>query len=157
MRANSQGYLKTTVGIGTALAASLILAACVAQQPPPEQVQSSRPTVTYKYHTDEDLIQVNQRAATFCSQYNLAPRPERFSNDPDGSKVVFIECVPTAMPAPQPPVNPNLVYSYRTDQQLLEASERAQAYCATTGSQMVTSSFVTNADGSKTVTFQCRR
>jgi hypothetical protein len=157
MTANSYRFLKTTLGAATVLAAGLIVASCVVQQPAPEQVGSSRPTVTYKYHSDEELIQVNQRAATFCNQYNFAPRPESFSNDPDGSKVVVFECVPSTMPAPQPPMNPNLIYSYRTDQELLNASRSAQVYCMNIGSQQVISNIVTNTDGSRTVTFQCRR
>lgn len=157
MTANSRGYLKTTVGAATVLAAGLIVASCVAQRSAPEQVESSRPTVTYKYRNDEELIQANQRAVTFCQQYDFAPRPESFSNDPDGSKVVVFECVPSSMPAPQPPMNPNLIYSYRTDQELLNASRSAQIYCMNIGSQQVISNIVTNTDGSRTVTFQCRR
>lgn len=157
MSANSRGYLKTTVGAATVLAAGLIVASCVAQRSVPEQVESSRPTVTYKYRNDEELIQANQRAVTFCQQYDFAPRPESFSNEPDGSKVVVFECVPSSMPAPQPPMNPNLIYSYRTDQELLNASRSAQIYCMNIGSQQVVSNIVTNTDGSRTVTFQCRR
>lgn len=157
MTANLRAYLKTAVRAATVLAAGLIMASCVAQSSAPEQVESSRPTVTYKYLNDEELIQANQRAATFCNQYNLAPRAESFSNDKDGSKVVVFECVPSSMPAPQPPVNPNLIYSYRTDQELLSASRSAQIYCMNIGSQQVISNIVTNADGSKTVTFQCRQ
>lgn len=154
---NTYGFLKTTFGAVTVLAAGLIVASCVAQQPAPEQVESSRPTVTYKYHNDEELIQVNQRAATFCNQYNFAPRPESFSNDPDGRKIVVFECVPSTMPTAKPAMNPNLIYSYRTDQELLNASRNAQIYCVNTGSQQVISNIVANTDGSKTVTFQCRR
>ncbi len=157
MPTNPYGYLKTTFGAATLLAAGLIVAACVLPQPEPEQVKSSRPTVTYKYHNDEELIQVNQRAAAFCSQYSLAPRPERFSNDPDGSKFVLFECVASTMPAPQPATNSYLVYSYRTDQELLNASRRAQTYCMKSGSRQLISNIVTNSNGTRTVTFQCHR
>ena len=159
MTVNLYSYLKKTVGAATVLAAGLAVASCVAQQsvPAAEQVESSRPTVTYKYHNDEELIQSNQRAATFCSQYQLAPQTTSFANDPDGSKVVVFECVAATMPAPQPPMNPNLIYSYRTDQELLNASRSAQIYCMNIGSQQVISSIVTNANGTRTVTFQCSR
>jgi hypothetical protein len=157
MTANSYGFLKTTFGAATVLAAGLIVASCVAQRTTPEQVESSKPTVTYKYHNDEELIQTNQSAATFCNQYRLAPQAASFANDPDGSKVVVYECVGASMPAPQPPMNPNLIYSYRTDQELLNASRSAQIYCMNIGSQQVISNIVTNTDGSRTVTFQCRR
>ena len=53
--------------------------------------------------------------------------------------------------------NPNLTYNYRTDQDLLDASRNAQAYCMNSGSQQVTSNIVANKDGTRTVTFQCSR
>ncbi|WP_373087661.1 hypothetical protein [Sneathiella sp.] len=157
MTASMYGFLKTTVGAATLLAAGLALASCVAHEPPPEQVASSKPTVTYKYHNDEELIGVNQRAVTFCTQYNLAPRPTNFTNDSDGAKVVSYECVPSAVSATDPVMNPNLIYTYRTDQELLNASRSAQAYCMNIGSQEGIANIVTNADGSKTVTFQCHK
>ena len=157
MTANPCGFMNTTFGAATVAVAGLIVASCVAPQPAPEQVESSKPTVTYKYHNDEELIQVNQRAVTFCQQYNFTPRPESFSNDPDGNKVVVFECVPSSMPAPQPPMNPNLIYSYRTDRELLNASRSAQIYCMNSGAQQAISNIVTNTDGSRTVTFQCQR
>ena len=46
-------------------------------------------------------------------------------------------------------------YTYRTDQELVQASQTAGAYCLRYGSQPMTSSIVTNPDGTKTVTFQC--
>jgi len=71
---------------------------------------------------------------------------------------VVFECVRTtaAYPAPVPP-NPNiLTYSYRTDQELVQASQTASAYCLQNGSQQPTTSrIMTNSDGTKTVTFQC--
>lgn len=156
MIANSSHFHKMSL-LATVLA-GLMMASCEElQQSSPEQVDTSRPTVTYKYQSDEELIQANERAAAFCNQYNFAPRAESFSDDPDGSKVVVFECVPSSMPAPQPPVNPNLVYSYRTDQELLNASRSAQIYCTSIGSQQAISNIVTNADGSRTVTFECRR
>jgi hypothetical protein len=54
-------------------------------------------------------------------------------------------------------MNSNLTYTYRNDQELLEASRSAQNYCANSGSQQVISNIVTNANGTKTVTFQCSR
>jgi exopolysaccharide biosynthesis predicted pyruvyltransferase EpsI len=121
------------------------------QQP----VQSSNPSVTYNYRTDQELLQANQNATTYCSQYQTAPRTANITNNSDGSKAVVFECVRTALPAPAP-VNPNLSYTYRTDQELVQASQTAGAYCQKYGSQpMTTSSLVTNSDGTKTVTFQC--
>ena len=117
------------------------------QQP----VQASNPSVTYNYRTDQELLQANQNATTYCSQYQTAPRTANITNNPDGSKAVVFECVRTTPPAPPPPA-PSQSYTYRTDQELVQASQTAAAYC---GSQPMTSSIVTNPNGTKTVTFQC--
>lgn len=153
MIANSHRFPKIPFGAATILA-GLIVASCAPQYSAPQQVESSRPSVTYKYHSDEELIQANQRAVTFCNQYQFVPQAASFANDQDGSKVVVFECVPSSMPTP-PPINPNLTYSYRTDQELLNASRSAQIYCMNNGSQQTISNIVTNADGTKTVTFRC--
>jgi hypothetical protein len=120
------------------------------QQP----VQASNPSVTYNYRTDQELIQANQRATTYCSQYQTAPRTANITNNADGSKAVLFECVRTTLPASAPPT-PSQSYTYRTDQELLQVSQTTGAYCRTYGSQPMTSSIVTNPDGTKTVTFQC--
>lgn len=122
----------------------------------PRQVQASNPTVTYKYRNDRDLIEANQRAATFCGQYQSVPRTASLTTDRDGDRIAVFECVqsgPTATLVP--PTNPSLTYTYRTDRELLEASRTAQSYCANRGSTQVMSNVITNANGSRTVTFQC--
>lgn len=131
------------------------MASCSPEYSAPQQVQTSNPTVTYKYRSDQELVQANQNAANFCNRYQAAPRTANFANDPDGSRVVVFECVQTSQPAPLSQVNPNLTYSYRTDQELLDASRNAQIYCMNSGAQQVVSNIVTNANGTKTVTFQC--
>ena len=120
------------------------------QQP----VQASNPSVTYNYRTDQELLQANQNATTYCSQYRTAPRIATITNNPDGSKAVAFECVPTTLPAP-PPTPPSLSYTYQTDQELVQASQTAGAHCLKYGSQPMTSSIVANPNGTKTVTFQC--
>jgi hypothetical protein len=154
MIANSYRLPKATFA-AVAVLASLMAASCTPQHPAPQQVESSRPTVTYKYHSDEELVQTNQLAVAFCNQYQFVPRTASFANDPDGSKVVIFECVPPSTPAPATPINPNLTYSYRTDQELLAASRSAQIYCMNNGSRQTISNIVTNPNGTKTVTFQC--
>jgi hypothetical protein len=67
---------------------------------------------------------------------------------------VVFECVRTALSAAAPG-NPNLSYTYQTDQELVQASQTANAYCLKYGSQPMTSNMVTNSDGTKSVTFQC--
>jgi hypothetical protein len=137
-----------------ALFAAGALAACATFPSSQQPVQSSNPSVTYNYRTDQELIEANQRATTYCSQYQTAPRTANVTNNPDGSKAVLFECVRTTLPAPAPPT-PSQSYTYRTDQELLQVSQTAGAYCRTYGSQPMTSNIVTNPDGTKTVTFQC--
>ena len=156
MGANSFRFPKVNVRAAIVLA-GLMVASCAPEYSSPEQVQASNPTVTYKYRSDQELVQANQSAAIFCNRYQSVPRTANFANDPDGSRVVVFECVQTSPAAAPPPrVNPNLTYSYRTDQELLDASRNAQIYCMNSGSRQVVSNIVTNPNGTKTVTFQCR-
>jgi hypothetical protein len=151
---NANQYRFLTAGAATVLA-GLMLASCAPQYSSPQQVQETNPSVTYKYTTDQELVQANQSAAIFCSRYQSVQQTASFSNDPDGSRVVVFECVqslPVAASLPQ--YNPNLAYSYRTDQELLD-SRNAQIYCRNNGSQQVVSNIVTNANGTRTVTYQC--
>jgi hypothetical protein len=141
-------------GLNIALLAAGTVAAC-AQLPSSQQpVQASNPTVTYNYRTDQELLRASQNATTYCGQYQTAPRAATITNNADGSKTAVFECVRTAVPAPAP-VNPNLSYTYRTDQELVQASQTASAYCLRNGSQPMTSSMMANSDGTRTVTFQC--
>jgi hypothetical protein len=141
-------------GLKLALLAVGAVASCGPLPSSQQPVQSSNPSVTYKYRTDQELLQANQNATAFCGQYQTAPRTATLMNNADGSKTAVFECVRTALPAPAP-VNPNLSYTYRTDQELVQASQTASAYCLKFGSQPMTSSLVTNSDGTRTVTFQC--
>jgi hypothetical protein len=141
-------------GLNIALLAAGTVAAC-AQLPSSQQpVQASNPTVTYNYRTDQELLRANQNATTYCGQYQTAPRTTTLTNNADGSKTAVFECVRTSVPAPAP-VNPNLSYTYRTDQELVQASQTASAYCLRYGSQPMTSSMAANSDGTRTATFQC--
>ena len=112
-------------GLNIALLAAGALATC-AQLPSSQQpVQASNPSVT----------------ATLTS-------------NADFSKTAVFKCVRTAVPAPAP-VNPNLSYTYRTDQELVQASQTASAYWLRYGSQPMSSSMMANSDGTRTATFQC--
>lgn len=154
MIANSCRFLKVNVPAATVLV-GLMVASCAPMYSSPQQVKASNPSVTYKYRGDQELVQANQNATTFCNRYQSVPRTASFANDPDGSKVVVFECVQTPSAAPPPQFSSNLTYNYRTDQELLDASRNAQIYCMNNGSQQVLSNIVTNANGTKTVTFQC--
>ena len=138
-------------GIGIAVLTTGTVVACQSPQP----VQSSNPRVTYNYRTDSELVRANQNATTFCSQYQTSPRTAGITNNADGSKTVVFECVRTGALATPAQINPNLTHTYRTDQELVQATHTASTYCQRVGSQPMTSSIVTNTDGSKTVTFQC--
>jgi exopolysaccharide biosynthesis predicted pyruvyltransferase EpsI len=144
-------------GLTIALLAAGAVTSC-SQLPSSQQpVQSSNPSVTYNYRTDQELLQANQNATTYCNQYQTAPRTANITNNPDGSKAVVFECVRTTLPVPPPttPTTPSQSYTYRTDQELVQASQTAGAYCLKYGSQPMTSSIVSNPNGTKTVTFQC--
>jgi hypothetical protein len=138
------------------VSAGLALAACAPQYAPPQQVSATNPQVTYKYRSDAELVQVNQTASLYCGRFQAVPQTVRFSNDPDGSRVVSFNCMPAPpmqVVAIQP--NPNLAYGYRNDQELLDGSRNAQAYCMSNGMQHTVANISTNANGSKTATFQC--
>jgi hypothetical protein len=157
MISKSCRFVKVTVRAATALAGALAVS-CAPQYSAPQQVAASNPSVTFKYFGDQELLQANQQAAAFCSQYQSSPRTAGFANDPSGKKVVIFECVQTTMQAPPPQqYNPNLSYSYRTDAELLEASRSAQGYCTNSGSQPVVSNISPGADGTRIVVFQCGR
>jgi hypothetical protein len=146
------------VNVWTApLLAAGVLVSCSGPMPSSQQpVQASNPSVTYNYRTDEELLQANRNAMVYCNQYQTVPRAGNITSNSDGSKAVVFECVRTALPAPPPsPPPPSLSYTYRTDQELVQASQTAGAHCARYGSQPMTSSMVTNPDGTRTVTFQC--
>ena len=130
------------------------LVSCTSFPSSQQPVQSSNPSVTYNYRTDQELLQANQNGTTYCSQYQTVPRTVSMTSNPDGSKAVLFECVRTTLPAPAP-TPPSQSYSYRTDQELVQASQTASAYCPKYSSQPMTSSIVSHSDGTKTVTFHC--
>ena len=150
-------------GLSVALLTAGAVAACAQAPTSPQAVQATNPTVTYNYRTDQELVTANQNATMFCNQYQTTPRTANVTSNSDGTKTVLFECVRTtaALPAPAPtpvPVNPNVLsYSYRTDQELVQASQTASTYCAQNGALPMTSRVTTNVDGSRTVTFQCAR
>jgi hypothetical protein len=136
------------------LLAAGVVASCAPFPSSQQPVQSSNPTVTYNYRTDQELVQANQNATTYCSQYQTTPRTANITNNPDGTKAVVFECVRTARPVP-PPTTPSQSYTYRSDQELVQASQTAGAYCLQYSTQPMTSNIVANPNGTKTVTFQC--
>jgi hypothetical protein len=138
------------------LSVGLSLIACAPQYTAPQQVSSTNPQVTYKYRSDAELVQVNQTASLYCGRFQAVPQTARFGSDPDGSRIVVFDCMaatPVQVVTIQP--SPNLAYSYRTDQELLDGSRNAQVYCTSNGMQHTVANITTNANGTKTATFQC--
>ena len=149
-------------GLGIAALTMVAAASCTTAPTTygqPTAVQASTPTVTYNYRTDAELLQANQNAITYCGQYQTTPRTGSITNNADGSRTVVFDCVGpvVASTAPVPVVPAGMRYAYRSDQDLVAASQNASAYCARTGALPMTSSIVTNADGTRTVIFQCSR
>ena len=150
-------FWKVNVWAAPLFAAGALVSCSGSVPTSPQPVQASNPSVTYNYRTDEELLQANRNATVYCNQYQTVPRAGNITNNSDGSKAVVFECVRTALPAPPPalPQPPSLSYTYRTDQELVQASQTAGAHCARYGTQPMTSIMTTNPDGTRTVTFQC--
>ena len=166
------------LGVGIGLVTAVALAGC-AETPRPFNATSQ--TVTYNYRTDSELVQANQNATAYCAQYSNYPQTRTVTNNSDGTRTVVFDCVATSPVVSTPVVTTPVVttpvvttpvvtapvvvaqapagmrYTYRTDQELIQASQSAGAYCARAGSMPMTSTITTNVDGSRTVLFQCAR
>jgi hypothetical protein len=141
--------------------APLLLVGCSSPSSPPQQIESQNPSVTYKYRGDDELLAANQKAVTFCNQYKSIPQTQGIRDSSNGEKTVTFDCVATSPTTATtttttlPTTSSNLVYTYRTDQELLNASRNASIYCGGQGARQTTATIVPNIDGTKTVTFQC--
>lgn len=141
--------------IAAGLSLPLFLTACGgSSHPHATEIQAANPTVTYRYRGDEELLQANQKASTFCSQYKALPRTVRISDSSSEGRSVLFECVPTNTFA-ETTFAPNTPYAYRTDEELIDNSRNAARYCRAQGGENVVSSITTNADGTRTATYRC--
>jgi len=139
--------------------------ACAPVDTPPQEVSSSKPSVTYKYDSDKDLYEADQRASAYCAKYNLVPNATEFTSLQNGEKEVRYDCLAAsapaftavAAPAPTAPAlaKPALSYMYQTDRELLTASRNARVYCMNNGMQSTVANTTTNPNGTKTIFFQC--
>jgi hypothetical protein len=131
---------------------------CSAPGPtPPQMVQANNPTVTYNYRGDEELIKASQSAEVYCTKYQATARSQSIRDAPDGGKSAVFECVQnTATEVPGQTVIPGQSYRYQTDQELVDRTRNADAYCASVGSKNAVSVIGTNPNGSKNVSFSCR-
>jgi len=155
MITRSHGFTRP-VSLGIAVAAVVIMTACTPAASLPDQVAATNPTVTYNYHGDAALIEANRRAMTFCDPYQSSPQAAGVTDASDGGKTVVFQCVKAPAPVmSQMPYSPNINSTYRSDQELLNASQNARVYCLNNGKQGLTSKTSTNASGVKTVEFSC--
>jgi len=143
--------------IGTTAMVAVVLTASCASTPSssPRQVAANNPTVTYQYRNDDELIQANQRAISFCEPYRTLPQAQHFSENSEHQKIVVFECASSMQSAPIRQPESELRYDYRSDQELLEVSRSAQVQCRDSGRPEMSSSVVVNSDGSRSVTFHC--
>jgi putative hemolysin len=81
--------------IAAALTTVLILAAC--SSPEPERVDSSSPTVTYKYYGDtygSQFDEVSARAADYCNeQFGKSARLKDVDEGSGDENFAIFECV----------------------------------------------------------------
>jgi hypothetical protein len=151
---------KAVCGLACAMLASTALAACgTIYSSGPQQVHANNPSVTYSYSNDQELLLATDKASTFCSQYQSTTlRSGTIMSNPDGTNSVVFECVPlnpTATTVAMAPVpTAPMTYRYMTAQELLTASQNAEAYCMRYGKRS-NAAITSNADGSKTASFQC--
>lgn len=157
MVTNLSRFRKGTVLTASVLIGGLVAAACVAPRHSSlEETATSSPSVTYKYNTDDELIQANQRAVTYCNEYNFVPQASNFSKDRDGRNVVVFDCIaPTQVAQSDIQFSQDMSHNYRNDQELLVLSREAQLYCMNNRNQQAFSDIQTNRDGSRTVSFRC--
>ena len=155
MKTSNAQYTLLNVRIAALAAFAVLMASACAPYSSPRQIEATNPTVTYKYHSDDELIQTNRLAATFCDRYQSVAQPVSFSADASGDRVVVFECAASSV-SHRSFSNSDLTYTYRTDRELMDVSRNARAYCMNSGSSQVVSNIVSNGDGTKTVTFQCR-
>lgn len=157
-RVAASGMLRSTV----ILLGAATLASCSAHSRPAVQTSSSKPTVSYVYGDDQGLLDATRKAETFCAQYNAWPTAAGFDTRSDGRHLTFVcDQQRTSSPAPAtvvvPPAPPALNYPYRDDRGLIDAVNQAQRYCMGFNANARSTRVTNNADGSRTVSFECER
>jgi len=141
--------------LGFAVAAVAIMTACTPVASLPKQIAATNPSVTYNYTGDAELIEANRRAMTFCDPYQSTPQAASVTDASGGAKTVIFQCVKAPPPVmSQTRYSPNII-TYRTDQELLDASQSARMYCLNSGMQGLTSRTRINGSGVKSVEFAC--
>jgi hypothetical protein len=114
------------------------------------------------YGDDQGLLDATRKAETYCAQYGAWPTATGSDSRSDGRHITF-SCSQPHVSAPPPstvvlstapaPVN----YPYRDDTGLIDAVNQAQRYCMGFNANARSTRVTTNADGSRTVSFECQR
>ena len=156
-RVTAQGMVRSTAIM---LAAALV--SCAEFRQPAVQTSASKPTVSYVYNDDQGLVEATRKAETYCAQYSAWPTSSDIVTQPDGRHVTFFCDQPrtvTSAPATVvvPPAQQVVSYPYRDDRGLIEAANQAQRYCMGFNANARSTVVINNADGSRTLTFECVR
>ena len=156
-RVTAQGMVRSTAIM---LAAALV--SCTEVRQPAVQTSASKPTVSYVYNDDQGLVEATRQAETYCAQYSAWPTSADIVTQSDGRHVTFICDQPrtvTSAPATVvvPPAQQVVSYPYRDDRGLIEAANQAQRYCMGFNAHARSTGVINNADGSRTLTFECVR
>ena len=132
----------------------IFLSSCASYSDRAEHVQSTPPTITYKYEDDESLIDAVAKAEEYCLQFNSWPTPIESHPDAMPGQVTFIcdqnRVIGEAYEAL--PADPTVDYLYHDHESLVKATIEAQRHCARLGARAHTAR-VTTIDGSNTVIF----
>jgi hypothetical protein len=156
-RVSSQDMVRSA-----AIVFAATLASCAGFRQPAMQTSASKPTVSYVYNDDQGLVEATSQAETYCAQYSAWPRSSDIVTQSDGRHVTFFCDQPrTVMSAPAtvvvPPAQQVVSYPYRDDRGLIEAANQAQRYCMGFNANARSTVVVNNADGSRTLRFECVR
>jgi hypothetical protein len=146
----------------TSLVLAATLASCAGFRQPAVQTNASKPTVSYVYSDDQGLVEATRQAESYCAQYSAWPTSSDIVAQSDGRHVTFFCDQPrTVTSAPTtvvvPPAQQVVSYPYRDDRGLIEAANQAQRYCMGFNANARSTVVVNNADGSRTLTFECAR
>jgi hypothetical protein len=157
-RAFASGMLPSAVILLLATA----LPSCSGYSQPAVQTSSSKPTVSYVYGDDQGLLDATQKAETFCAQYGAWPTATGSDSRSDGRHVTFAcnqprSSSPASSTVVMSTVPAALDYPYRDDRGLIDAVNQAQRYCMENNANARSTRVINNADGSRTVSFECQR
>jgi hypothetical protein len=157
IRVSSQEMVRAT-----AIMLAATLASCAGFRQPAVQTNASKPTVSYVYTDDQGLVEATRQAESYCAQYSAWPTSSDIVTQSDGRHVTFfcdqprsVTSAPTTVAVP--PAQQVVSYPYRDDRGLIEAANQAQRYCMGFNANARSTVVVNNADGSRTLRFECVR